>query len=154
MRQRCDERRSHRSIPAHHTPTTCCVDDISSAPVPCHMLYRRPGAPESVGGEGECAVREQWAQQQQSDVGGGQGQHEQRGEVHLPGLPAPASRRQVGQLAGAGSTRNRPGLSAWYLPLPEGPTTVLASLLAAGSVRRLAAARDTLQAIVKAKMAT
>jgi hypothetical protein len=153
MRLRCDERRSRRSIPAHHTPATCCVDDISSAHGHYHMLCRRPGAPESVGGEGEGAVRGQWAQQQQSDVGGGQGRHERRGEVHLPGLPALAPRRQVGRLAGAGSTRNRPGLSAWCLPLSEAPSTVPPSLLRAGSVRRLAAVRDGLWVLIKVKMA-
>jgi hypothetical protein len=69
MRLRCDERRSRCSIPAHHTPATCCMGDISSVHGHYHMLC----APESVGGEGECAVRGQWAQQQQSDVGGGHG---------------------------------------------------------------------------------
>ena len=93
------------------------------------MLYQRPAALESVGGEGEGAVREQWEQQQQSDVGGGHGRHERRGEVHLPGLPAPAPRRRVGRVAGAGLRRNRAGLSAWCLPWSEGPTTVLPRLL-------------------------
>ena len=96
------------------------------------MLYRRPAAPEGVGGEGDGAVREQWAQQQQSDVSdGGQGRYERRGEVHLPGLPAPASRRRVRGLAGPGLRRNRAGLSTWCLPWSEAPTTVAG--LAAGT---------------------
>ena len=94
------------------------------------MLYRRPAAPEGVGGEGDGAVREQWAQQQQSDVSdGGQGRHERRGEVHLSGLPAPASRRRVRGLAGPGLRRNRAGLSTWCLPWSEAPTTVPPGLL-------------------------
>eukprot|EP01047_Picozoa_sp_COSAG01_P083654 COSAG01_NODE_17595_length_1138_cov_2.156882_1_plen_250_part_00 len=74
-------------------------------------------------GSGRSSSRAMWV------VGGGQGRHERRGEVHLPGLPALAPRRQVGRLAGAGSTRNRPGLSAWCLPLSEAPSTVPPSLL-------------------------